>query len=79
MGALLPLEEAHVGVSGPPRAARFGGRGGVRVQHSRQPRQCGRRCIQGPGRPHSFGSCGRQAQAAHLALVGDVHLGGEDG
>lgn len=29
MGALLPLEEAGVGVSEPPRATRFGWRWGI--------------------------------------------------
>lgn len=82
MGALLSLEEAGVGVSRSPGAAGFGWRGSVRAEHSRQrgqSGQCGDRCIQSPGRPRSLSPRRRQAQAAHLALVGDVHLGGEAG
>lgn len=79
MGALLPLEVAGVGVSRSPRAAGFGWRGGVRAEHSGQRRQGGGRCIRSPGRPRSLSPRRRQPQAAHLALVGDVHLGGEAG
>ena len=79
MGALLPLEEAGVGVSEPPGATRFGWRWGVWAQHSGQRSRLGHHCIQSPGHPHFFGPCRRQAQAARLALVGDVHLRGEAG
>lgn len=82
MGALLPLEEAGIGVSGSPGAAGFGGCWGVRAKHSRQcrHRSC---CYIGCcyiGSPSLLGPLGAtlgQAQASHLTLIGDVHLGGK--
>lgn len=79
MGALLPLKEAGVGVSEPPRATRFGWHWGIRAWHSRQHGRRGHHGIRSPRYLHLLSSCCGQAQAAHLALVGDVHLQGEAG
>lgn len=74
MGALLPLKVAGVGVSRAPGASWFGWHGSVGAKHSGQWGQCRGCCIGSPGRPRSFSPLSCQAQAAYLALVGDVHL-----
>lgn len=79
MGALLPLEEAGVGVSEPTGATWSGWHWGVWARHSGQWGHHGRHCLQSPRRLHFLVPRCRQAQAAHLALVGNVHLRGEAG
>lgn len=71
MRALLPLKKASVGITGPPVAPRLGGQWGVWAQCSGQSCRCCSGGCRGPRSP----SC-RQTQAACLALVGNVHLGG---
>ena len=77
--ALLPLEEAGVGVSKPTGATWFGWRWGVWARHSGQWGHHGRHGLQSPRRLYFFVPCCCQAQAAHLALVGNVQLRGETG
>jgi hypothetical protein len=79
VGALVPLEEAHVGVSGPCWAARFDWQWGLWARPRGQRRERGYCCIRSHQAPslYPLGPSCSQAQAAHFTLVVDVHLGGE--